>query len=333
VIVNPSPQDVPISPEMRMEAAAWVSRLRSPQRTWKTELGLANWLKVHPDHQLALDAALATSNHVDRLIQVTKRGRRHASARLPRILRGRRLAYAIATLLLTAIGVFAWVTRPIVLTTQVGEQWTARLEDGSHVYLNTASRVEVKYTRDERRAVLVSGEAMFEVEKDRKRPFVVRVGSRRVTALGTSFLIRRDMNKDSITLIKGKIVIRSDRRGSVPEAAPSNMPTILRRVGQRATFLANASKPQIDHAKVNVAQSWVSGSVAIEDQTLAEAAAELGRYTPLKISVAPEVAQLRIGGLYRATEPAEFARAVASQYQLHWEATSTEIKILGPRSD
>src|ERR1700730_2385077 len=61
-------------------------------------------------------------------------------------------------------------------TTAVGEQRVCPLEDGSVVYLNTDSRVEVEYTRDQRNVLLMRGEALFSVARNRSRPFIVQSG-------------------------------------------------------------------------------------------------------------------------------------------------------------
>lgn len=64
-----------------------------------------------------------------------------------------------------------------------GERRTVRLADGTSVTLNTDSAIRVGYVADHRRIRLLRGQALFEVAKDRHRPFVVQAGARQVTAL------------------------------------------------------------------------------------------------------------------------------------------------------
>src|SRR5690606_38729506 len=54
------------------------------------------------------------------------------------------------------------VTAPVVHRTDYGEQRSIALADGSIVVLNTLSEVAVRFSPEERRVELVSGEAMFD---------------------------------------------------------------------------------------------------------------------------------------------------------------------------
>src|SRR6185312_11131352 len=72
-------------------------------------------------------------------------------------------------------------------TTAIGEQRTCKLQDGSMVYLNTDSRLEVDFSKAVREVRLVRGEALFVVEHDTRRPFIVRSGDTSVRAVGTQF--------------------------------------------------------------------------------------------------------------------------------------------------
>ncbi len=71
------------------------------------------------------------------------------------------------------------------------------------------------------RSLLKSGEALFDVAKDRARPFVVIAGDRKVIAVGTSFEVRREEPAGStfaVTLVEGRVAIEPI---SWPDALPS----------------------------------------------------------------------------------------------------------------
>src|SRR5581483_967004 len=55
--------------------------------------------------------------------------------------------------------------------TEVGEQRSIRLTDGSTVVLNARSRLRVDFTRDQRTVELLEGQAFFQVSKHLDRPF------------------------------------------------------------------------------------------------------------------------------------------------------------------
>lgn len=85
-----------------------------------------------------------------------------------------RFALGMAAALVLGVGV-AWftLTRPQQYETQFGEQRSVRLEDGSHVTLNTASKIEVRMFEHHRIVELLAGEALFDVAHDATRPFDV----------------------------------------------------------------------------------------------------------------------------------------------------------------
>ncbi len=118
----------------------------------------------------------------------------------------RLLVIATLALFCVGLGIYGFLNRSIVRTS-VGEQRVMTLEDGTRVVLNTATRISVQYDRSARRVRLESGEALFEVAKRPEWPFVVTVGERQVTALGTSFVVRRDAELAAVTLVEGKVVI------------------------------------------------------------------------------------------------------------------------------
>jgi transmembrane sensor len=92
-------------------------------------------------------------------------------------------------------------------TTAVGELSTFHLADGSVVTLSTDSAVKVNPWDRERRLTLLRGQAFFKVAKDAARPFVVAVGDKLVTAVGTAFDVRLDPGRLSVTLLEGRVRI------------------------------------------------------------------------------------------------------------------------------
>ena len=82
------------------------------------------------------------------------------------------------------------------------------LTDGSTVWLNSNSKLKYP-TRfsDGKREVILSGEAYFEVESDKKNPFLVKTQALTVMATGTAFNVEAYQSDSitAVTLIKGKV--------------------------------------------------------------------------------------------------------------------------------
>lgn len=100
------------------------------------------------------------------------------------------------------------------MSTPTGGQYGLVLPDGSKVWLNAASSITFPtvFHANERR-VKISGEAYFEVAKNKQQPFFVDVNGQSVEVLGTSFninsykeenVIKTALVTGSVKVIKGK---------------------------------------------------------------------------------------------------------------------------------
>lgn len=95
-------------------------------------------------------------------------------------------------------------------STDIGEQRSIVLNDGSTIDLNSRSRVRVRFTDAERNVDLLDGQALFHVAKNLARPFVVHSDSTRVRAVGTQFDVYRKRSGTIVTVVEGKVAVLSD---------------------------------------------------------------------------------------------------------------------------
>ncbi|RTZ80485.1 MAG: hypothetical protein DSY98_04325, partial [SAR324 cluster bacterium] len=77
------------------------------------------------------------------------------------------------------------------LTVPYGKTFQVVLSDGTRVHLNagTMLRYPVRFVKGRDREVFMEGEALFDVSKDAKRPFVVHANQLGVRVLGTQFVV------------------------------------------------------------------------------------------------------------------------------------------------
>ena len=306
------------------EAADWFARKRSGKMTAEELQELHVWLTRSPEHAAAFQEvagawdAVGAMRSDPEILTVREQARR---AR-PRGWRAG-IAAAVAVAVLggwSALGSGGYVPAPTVLTggeqtfrTGVGQTATVRLRDGSLVTLDTDSVVRARETDDRRTLRLVRGQAFFKVAKDKARPFTVAAGDKLVTATGTAFSVRLQQKAVEVTLVEGKV--------RVEEAAP---PVQLARTTPRfseATEMNPGSKlvaapdrnwtlDRVDPAK---ATSWLDGQLIFEDRPLAEAAAELNRYSAKKIVIRdPAIADAKIVSVVKAGDVDGFVRAVTT---------------------
>jgi transmembrane sensor len=246
----------------------------------------------------------------------------------PQGLRRRRLALAAAATLLLAVGggvYWAFAPNGERYATPVGGLASVPMADGSHVTLNTDSRVHIALTDTERRVELGRGEAYFEVSKDPSRPFVVRAGDKRVIAVGTKFSVRREGADIEIVVIEGKVRVQDDAAGLASRADGSAdvflTPGSIARADEAGVLVQRRTLPEAEEQL-----SWRTGWLLFRNQRLADAIAEFNRYNVRKIVIQdPAIGSLKIEGNFRATNVEAFVRLLESGFSVRAEVHADQI--------
>jgi transmembrane sensor len=116
-----------------------------------------------------------------------------------------------------------------LVTVKTGSQTlTDTLPDGSIVTLNKRSSISYpeKFTTADTRQITLNGEAFFQVEPDKSKPFVISVNEITVTVLGTSFNIKSNVKKTEVIVETGLVEVeKADRKIKV---SPSESVTVLK---------------------------------------------------------------------------------------------------------
>ena len=284
-----------VSLDDRRQFVAWVKRspvhlheyLRS-ESTWNDLAGV--------DNQKRIDvASLLAESEVDAEVIELVPG---AASAPPTQRRKRSFIAAIAASVVLCVAALVWYQAQSAgrYTTGIGEQRTARLDDGSTIVLNTGTELRVEITERLREVRLLKGEALFNVASDAKRPFRVLSDHTVAQAIGTAFVVRRKAEQTIVTVIEGKVAVESrsnhEERKQVAVAA-----------GVRAE-VADDVIETTPVANPAAATAWQSGRLIFDGETLAEAVAEFNRYNEVQIVV--EDAQLaaeRVSGVFDAHQP------------------------------
>jgi len=344
-----NPQPMP-SAAACAEAAAWIARLHGAERTAKVETGFKRWLAASPEHRVAFDMA----NEIWVSTEHLPKPRTPAFVRWPRaalVITLPRALVSAALVILAGIGLVLSM-HDSGLSTRVGEQRNFSLPDGTRVSLNTASRIQVRYDHHLRRVELDHGEAYFEVAKHPDWPFIVVAGREEVLAHGTAFLVRRDQERLAVTLMEGKVTVSptDELEHAVPTAGspasldapasrsalPASHPTTASftlKPGDRVTF-AEHEPPKVDHPSLDRETAWQHGQVILDHTPLAQAVAEMNRYSALELKIEdPVAARTEVTGIFRVGDSASFAQAVAETYHLQVSEHGAQIVLAGePRA-
>ncbi len=102
------------------------------------------------------------------------------------------------------------------------------LPDGSVVLLRADAVVEVDYTAHARHVRLMRGEAIFDVEKDAARPFIVSAGRVDVRAIGTEFAVGLQDAAVEVLVTEGEVAVHgSELPAAAPAAHAASAPAVV----------------------------------------------------------------------------------------------------------
>jgi transmembrane sensor len=297
--------------------AGWDARVRSGKASFRERRTYHTWLEQDPEHRAAhdqLQAALSTLRaHADlaELSALRDDARDHVQKYRRR--RFASIVASVAAILLVILGFATQTERGAELTGQFAgttvyrtssdERSRVTLTDGSVVTLDAGTRIAVRLEKSRRHVTLLGGHALFEVAKDKRRPFVVKAGDRTITALGTVFDVRLSPTELRVTLAEGAVAVRPARpgRGAVQR---------ILKPSQQFVERTGAASQVLQFVNTEKELNWADGRIFFDDEPLASAVEQMNRYSHLKIVVDPAVAGVRINGMFRTSNQQGFLQAL-----------------------
>ena len=169
----------------------------------------------------------------------------------------------------------AWQSTPtlqLAAQTTTAQLSTQTLDDGSRVTLNANSRIEIKYYRNQRHIDLLQGEAVFEVQRDTNRPFVVETDRIKVTVLGTRFAVNKLSRLERVSVDHGKVEVASKT---------SNEKIILQ--NNQVAEMQQSRLQTRNNVSAHDYFQFTTGILVFNQAALTEIAETLTRYNPTPI--------------------------------------------------
>lgn len=160
------------------------------------------------------------------------------------------------------------------LTTPRGTDFKVTLADGTTVWLNAESKLEYPAAfSGKERVVRLTGEAYFEVAKDKTHPFIVQTGNLRTKVLGTQFNVRNYSQTDShVTLIEGSVEVSNAHGTGTTRIKP----------GEDAQLKTNGDF-SVKEVDVDSYIYWKDGFFYFDNVSLADIMQNLGRWYNINI--------------------------------------------------
>jgi transmembrane sensor len=217
-------------------------------------------------------------------------------------------------------------------STKKGEQAQFSLPDGSLVHLNTDSLLAISFSEGHRQLELIKGEALFDVAKDKSRPFSVTSGEQSFTALGTIFNVQKnDSTHLELIVTEGRVLIadadeplnkltqKITKNGQV-----SNNKSIVE-VGEKATIINNVQLPKTKFKEQALHQelAWRKGELIFLGESLEEALSEISRYANVSFTIVDEeLANEQVAGYFKTGDVDALLNSISVNFDLNYTKTT-----------
>lgn len=206
----------------------------------------------------------------------------------------------------------ATISEPNEVSTNNGSRTKVKLPDGSVVWLNAGSKI--KYDEsfgNSTRTVTLSGEAFFDVVKNKEKPFIIHTPNIDIKVLGTAFNVKA-YPKDHTTeasLIRGLIEVTIKNRSNDKIILTPNEKLIVENnpadnrenssTGKPEPVVSiNPIKPNRIDSTINEIQ-WVQNRLVFDDEPLQEIARKMERWYNVTIEIKEEeLLNKRISGSF-----------------------------------
>lgn len=195
------------------------------------------------------------------------------------------------------------------ITTPKGGQYQVNLPDGSKIWLNALSSLSFPVNFSGRqRKVSITGEAYFEIAKNRNKPFIVQTNRQELEVLGTSF----NVNSYEPSAIRTSLV-----DGSVKVSNSSSGEEVLLQPGKQSRLGDNGiTTSAFDLENVT---AWKKGLFSYTNATLETVMADFERWYDVEVKIEGNIPDFDFTGqIPRSFTSARFLE-IMSSYQLKFK--------------
>ncbi|EHQ25197.1 anti-FecI sigma factor, FecR [Mucilaginibacter paludis DSM 18603] len=186
------------------------------------------------------------------------------------------------------------------LLTPRGGQWKLTLSDGTQVWLNASSSIRYPTVFPEgERKVEITGEAYFEVAKNKSKPFRILSNGQTVEVLGTHFNINAYADEQEIktTLLEGSVKIIKGQN------------ELIIKPGQQARTKAGGTEITInDQVKAMDEVAWKDGYFRFNNADLPTIMRQFARWYDVKVIYNGKIGEHQFNG--KITRQANLSRVL-----------------------
>nr|WP_168604926.1 FecR domain-containing protein [Novosphingobium sp. SG707] len=283
---------------MIAQAAYWVAQFATDEATQDDRDACEAWCQENPLHRLTmermrgLDVRFEGTDDIGREVIETMVERRSRKT-------GRWGGLALGLLMLgggwlaaQTMAVRAWFPD---YETARGEQRRVTLADGSAITIDTDAALSFRRNHARRTITLFRGQILARVAKDKARPFIVETSDGSATAKGTAFVVRREGDATTVTVIESH-VRACPAKASAADCADLSPGDRVRMTQGKLVRLGPIDPEE--------AAGWAQGWLAADDQPVVGVLRELNRYRAHPVGFdAAALSGVRVSGSYPLVDP------------------------------
>ncbi len=163
-----------------------------------------------------------------------------------------------------------------------GKKFELMLADGTKAYLNSGSSIKypTHFLGKGDREVFLTGEAFFEVAKDKERPFVIYADAIGIEVLGTKFNVSSYPEDHTINtvLVEGSVSVFVKEEGKSNEKRTANLEP-----GHMATWNRDLNDISFEEVDVDMYVAWIGGKITFNHLAFKDIVKKLERHYNVSI--------------------------------------------------
>lgn len=268
------------------QACAWMARLWADDVTEKDQIACQAWREAEPENELAWQQVQLLQQRFRVVPEPeisSKLLRQHKSVSRRQFMSYGGLAVGVGLL---GTGLFSsTIVYSTDYATHTGEIQDVTLADGTRLFINTSSRVDINFNQQKREILLHEGEVYIETAPH-SLPLTVVSREGVLRPLGTRFSVRLMDKQTQLAVYQGRVQI---------QPAQSNDSTIIES-GLGADFTRFGLLEDFATDTANMA--WTRHKLAVANMPLTAFIDELSRYRSGMLRASPKLASLTVTGVF-----------------------------------
>lgn len=213
------------------------------------------------------------------------------------------------------------------IETPKGGQFQILLPDGSKVWLNASSSLKYRpsFAVLKERIVELTGEAYFEVHKDKHKPFIVKNAKQAVEVLGTHFNINAYTDEPEVktTLIEGAV-----RVAVIKDDIVSGNYKLLK-PGEQS--LLTGSEIKVKDVDTEESIAWKNGQFMFSSESIKEIMRKISRWYNVEVDYRANVSEMKFTGtISRYSNVSQVLQMLEMTNKIHFKIKGRRIEVTKP---